>query len=108
MIDTRSRADSSQHRSCIVSSSGGVLSNTSLVSAMVSFLSLANLCSVSISCCLRERHNSSDDGRPVGVVPDLCGRRLGFVLDFAGMGLMHRTYRRDGRGEEEGKWVVLK
>src|SRR6266404_6268193 len=76
MIDTRSRADSSQHRSCIVSSSGGVLSNTSLVSAMVSFLSLANLCSVSISCCLRERHNSSDDGRPVGVVPDLRRRRL--------------------------------
>src|SRR6266404_480518 len=76
MMDTRFRIDSSQHRSAIVRSGGGVRSNISLVSSNVSFLSLANLCSVSISCCLRERHNAPDDGRPVGVVPDLRCRRL--------------------------------
>src|SRR6266404_4170987 len=76
MIDTRFCADSSQHRSAIVRSCGGVRSNISLASRRVSFLSSANLCSVSISCRLRERHNSSDDGRPVGVVPDLRCRRL--------------------------------
>src|SRR6266404_3537271 len=76
IIDTRFRADSSQHRSSIVSSSGGVRSSISFASVTVSLLSLANLCSVPISCSLRERHNSSDDGRPVGVVPDLRCRRF--------------------------------
>src|SRR6266404_6332363 len=44
MIDTRFFTDSSQHRSSIVSSWGGVLSSTSLASMSVSFLSKANLC----------------------------------------------------------------
>src|SRR6266404_4575699 len=76
MIVARFCADSSQHRSSIVRSCGGVRSIISLASTRVSLLSLANLCSVSISCSLRERHNSSDDGRPVGVVPNLRCRRL--------------------------------
>src|SRR6266404_2348834 len=76
MIDTRLRADSSQHRSSIVRSSGGIRNNISLASVMVSFLSLANLCSVSISCSLSEHHNMLDDGRPVGVVANLHCRRF--------------------------------
>src|SRR6266404_6600678 len=76
IIDTRLRADSSQHRSSIVRSSGGVHNNISLASVMVSFLSFANLCSVPISCSLRERHNTSDDGRPIGVVANLRCRRF--------------------------------
>src|SRR6266404_4124436 len=52
IIDTRLRADSSQHRSSIVSSSGGVRNSISFASVMVSFLSFVNFCSVSISCSL--------------------------------------------------------
>ena len=76
MVDTRLRADSSQHCSSIVRSDGGVRSNISLASVIVSFLSLANLCSVPISCSLSDRHNTLDDGRPVGVVANLRCRRF--------------------------------
>src|SRR6266404_9476284 len=72
MIDTRLRADSSQHRSSINRSCGFVRKIMFLASSNISFLSLANLCSVTISCSLSDRHNSLDDGRPVGVVPNLC------------------------------------
>src|SRR6266404_7169180 len=110
MIDTRLRADSSQHRSSIVSSSGGVRNNISLASVTVSFLSLANFCSVTISCSLRERHNSSDDGRPVGVVADLRCRclieakraasALYCILRWCGRCIGHR----DGMGVVGREW----
>src|SRR6266404_7512136 len=71
MIDTRFFADSSQHRSSLVRSCGRVRSSISLASVTVSFLLLASLCSVSISCSLSDHHNMLEDGRPVGVVANL-------------------------------------
>ena len=71
MIDTRLRADSSQHRSSIDRSCGFVLRIISLASSNVSFRSLASFCSVTISCSLSDRHNTAYDGRPGCVVSNL-------------------------------------